>query len=97
MTVLEDVHVLPPDMRAGATGVLFDTLKTRRGEPVILDASAVERMDTLTAQLFAIAAKSWATDQQPFKIIQASEKLSSTMNRLGLGDLVDMEVDDNDN
>lgn len=95
MTNLEDVHVLPSDMRAGATGVLFDALKAQRGEAVTLDGSAVERMDSLTAQLFAIAAKSWANDELSFQIIHPSEKLTSTLSRLGLHDFVNIKGDTN--
>ena len=97
MTTLDELHVLPADLRGSATGVLFDTLKVSRGKPVVLDGSAVERMDALTAQLFVLAAKSWANDGQPFKIIQPSERVSSTMSRLGLSDFVEMEGESNDN
>lgn len=97
MTTLDDLHVLPADMRGDSIGELFDTLKLCRGKPVVLDASATERMDTLTAQLFALVAKSWATDGQPFKIINPSEKVTATMTCLGLADLVDMESESDDN
>lgn len=88
MSEFEDAIVLPSDMRAGATGELFDTLKAARGTAVVLDGVDVERMDTLTAQLFAIAAKSWAQDEQDFSIYRPSEKMSATLSRLGLQDVV---------
>ena len=97
MTTLDNLHVLPADMRGSATGFLFDTLKVSRGKPVTLDASAVQRMDALTPQFFALVAKTWATDEQPFKIVRPSEKVSSTMSRLGLAEFVAMESDANDN
>jgi anti-anti-sigma regulatory factor len=48
-------------------------------------------MDTLTAQLFVIAAKSWASDQQSFKISHPSERVLSTLDRLGLSAHVELE------
>ena len=91
MTDLDDIHVLSSDLRGGACGTLFDFLKSNRGQPMTLDASAVERLDTLTAQLFVIAAKTWASDQQPFKIINSSERVRTTMTRLGLAECVELE------
>lgn len=84
MNTAEDFHVLPADMRAEACGELFDLLKVSRGQPITLNASAVERMDTLSAQLFVLAAKTWANDGLSFNILEPSERVLQTMDRLGL-------------
>ena len=96
MTTSDEILVLPSDMRAGASGTLFDTMKASRGQPMSLDASAVERMDTLAAQLFAMLAKCWAMDQLKFKIFNPSERVVTTMTRLGMAEYIQLEGTAND-
>jgi anti-anti-sigma regulatory factor len=97
MTTLDDLHVLPADMRGASIGELFDSLRLYRGKSLVLDASAVERMDTLAAQFFVLLAKSWRTDEQTFKILNPSQKVTTSMVCLGLADFVDMESESDDN
>lgn len=97
MTTLEEIQVLPADMRASACGVIFDVLKANRGQSIIFDGSAVTKMDAVAAQLFVMAAKSWGHDGQDFQIAPASETIFNTMDCLGLSNLVQMKGSTDDN
>jgi anti-anti-sigma regulatory factor len=97
MPTLEDLHVLPADMRVAACAPIFDALKVNRGRPVSFDGSEVLKLDTMAAQLFVMAAKTWENDEQSFQIVSPSDPFLSTMERLGLSQMVKMEGLTNDN
>ena len=94
MTMDPEIYALPPDPRANACGAFFDALKTHRGKPVRVDASAVDRMDTLVAQVMVIGARTWAADEVPFAIANPSAVVTAGLERLGLADAVEIERTD---
>lgn len=91
MTMDPEIYTLPSDPRANACGAFFDALKAHRGKPVHVDASAVDRMDTLVAQVMVIGARTWAADEVPFAITNPSEVVITGLARLGLTDAVEIE------
>lgn len=91
MTPDSEIYTLPPDPRANACGEFFDALKTHRGRPVQVDASEVDRMDTLVAQVMVIGTRTWAADEVPFSIINPSDAVTNGLTRLGLMDAVKIE------
>lgn len=87
---------LPDDPRANACGAFFDALKSHRGKPIIIEASAVERFDTLVAQVMVIGKRSWAADDLSFTISNPSETVTDALTRLGLAEELLSERTDND-
>ena len=81
-----ETYSLPPDPRANACGAFFDELKSHRGKPIEIDASAVERFDTLVAQVMVLGKRTWAADDLPFSITNPSETVTVALERLGLSD-----------
>lgn len=97
MPTLADLQVLPADMRGLACGPIFDVLKANRGQAVSFNGAEVVKMDTIAAQLFVLAAKTWANDDEDFQIVDPSEQFRGTMKCLGLADMVKMESSSDDN
>lgn len=94
MSTPPELYTLPPDPRANACGAFFDELKSLRGKPVEIDASAVERMDTLVAQVMVLGQKTWAADNVPFRVTGASDTVCSALHRLGLDTAILQEGND---
>lgn len=65
--------VLPAVMDLRAAGVLTTELLARRGQPLTVDASGVERLGGLSLQVLLSAAKTWAADDLPLTIAPLSE------------------------
>lgn len=97
MPTLDDLLVLPADMRAAACGPIFDALKANRGNSVTFDGSTVTKMDAIAAQLFVMAAKTWSHDGHDFEIASPSDPFVTTMENLGLTQMVKMEGISHDN
>ena len=86
MTSETETYHLPADPRANACGAFFDALKSHRGKPIIVDAAAAERMDTLVAQVMVIGKRTWAADELSFKLLNPSETVTTALTRLGLAE-----------
>ncbi len=91
-----ETYKLPPDPRANACGAFFDALKSHRGKPIVIDASAVERFDTLVAQVMVLGQRSWAADDQPFTLANPSDTVTDGLTRLGLAEELLSERTDHD-
>ncbi|MEL6570645.1 MAG: STAS domain-containing protein [Pseudomonadota bacterium] len=91
-----ETYALPDDPRANACGAFFDTLKSHRGKPIVIDASAVDRFDTLVAQVMVLGKRSWAADDLSFTLANPSETVTDALTRLGLADELLSERTDND-
>ncbi|BCH57997.1 STAS domain-containing protein [Agrobacterium vitis] len=63
---------------------LKDKLLSMRGGAIEIDASGVERMGALCAQVLVSGAKTWEEDQKTFSIKQASDAFTKTIQLLGL-------------
>ncbi len=80
--------VLPAvlDLRAAAS--LKTELLARRGGPLTLDASGVERLGGLSLQVLISAAKTWAADGQTLTVAPASEAFVEQCRVFGAASLV---------
>lgn len=88
MSTSPETYTLPPDPRANACGAFFDALKSHRGKPIAIDASAVERMDTLVAQVMLVGMKTWSADDVDFQITNPSDAVTSALGKLGLEEVI---------
>lgn len=97
MTSDTETYSLPSDPRANACGAFFDALKSHRGKPITIDAAAVERFDTLVAQVIVLGKRTWAADDLPFTLLNPSETVTNAITRLGLAEELLSEGTENDN
>lgn len=67
-------------------GPLRDALLTRRGSPLAVDASDVERLSGPCFQVLASARLTWDADGQPFAITNASPAFENGLALLGAAD-----------
>lgn len=63
---------------------LRDKLLSLRGSAVSIDASAVERVGTLGAQVLMSAAKTWDQDKLAFNFTKVSDAFQKTMQLIGV-------------
>jgi chemotaxis protein CheX len=63
---------------------LRDKLLSLRGSAVSIDASAVERVGTLGAQVLMAAAKTWDQDKLAFTFTKVSDAFQKTMQLIGV-------------
>jgi chemotaxis protein CheX len=63
---------LPPVLDIGAAAPLRSQLMERRGQPLELDASAVERLGGLCLQVLIAARNLWSLDGVKFAILDPS-------------------------
>jgi chemotaxis protein CheX len=63
---------------------LRDKLLSMRGSAVSIDASAVERVGTLGAQVLMAAAKTWNQDKLAFTFTKVSDAFQKTMQLIGV-------------
>ncbi|MGG7516923.1 STAS domain-containing protein [Allorhizobium undicola] len=75
---------LPSVLDLNEASALKDKLLGLRGGAVEIDASGVERMGALCAQVLLSGAKTWEEDKHPFSITKASDAFSKTLQLLGL-------------
>jgi chemotaxis protein CheX len=69
------------DLRAAAP--LRSELMGRRGEPVSLDASDVQRVGGLCLQVLIAAKEAWAADGHAFRLTNLSEALKEALTISG--------------
>lgn len=84
---MADTVVLPPILDLHAAASLKAELLARRGSPLTLDASGVERLGGLSLQVLLSAAKSWAADGQSLTVSPASEAFVDQCQAFGAGSL----------
>src|SRR6478736_3882178 len=63
---------------------LRDKLLGMRGSDVSIDASAVERVGALSAQVLMAAAKTWDQDKLAFTFTKVSDAFQKTMQLIGV-------------
>lgn len=63
---------------------LRDKLLSMRGSAVSIDASAVERVGALGAQVLMSAAKTWDQDKLAFTFTKVSDAFQKTMQLIGV-------------
>ena len=74
---------LDPVLDMNAAAPLKSALLERRGQPIEIDASKVQRLGGLCLQLLLAARRSWADDGQPLEIKPRSEAFTDAMRLFG--------------
>jgi chemotaxis protein CheX len=74
---------LPESLDLVAAAPLRDELLRRRGAPLDLDGSAVERFGGQCLQVLLAAQAAWQEDGQPFRLVAPSEALTDGLRALG--------------
>ena len=75
--------MLPKVLDLAAATPLKAALLARRGAPLELDGSEVQRMGGLCLQVLLAAQAAWAADGQPLRLASPSEALRETLANLG--------------
>jgi chemotaxis protein CheX len=75
--------VLPKVMDLASAAPLKAELLARRGGPLELDGSEVQRMGGLAVQLLLSAQTTWAADGQPFRAAESSDAMREALANLG--------------
>jgi len=75
--------VLPKVIDLAAAAPLKVELLARRGGPLELDGSEVQRMGGLAVQLLLSARATWAADGQPFRVAESSDAMREALSNLG--------------
>jgi chemotaxis protein CheX len=63
---------------------LRDKLLSMRGSDIVIDASGVERVGGLCAQVLMAAEKTWDQDKQSFTFSKVSDAFEKTMQLVGV-------------
>ena len=75
---------LSPVLDLNEASALHGKLMTLRGAPLSVDASEVERIGALCAQVLMAGAKSWEEDGKPFGFARVSDAFDKTMKLIGV-------------
>lgn len=70
----------------GAAAPLWSSLCEARGQPVALDASAVERLGGQCLQILLAAREQWLRDEQPFAIVSPSAAFQEALRLVSAED-----------
>ncbi len=74
---------LPAHLDLVAAAPLRSEILARRGQPLDLDGSAVQRLGGLCLQVLLSARAAWTADNQPFRLLAPSQALSEAISTLG--------------
>ena len=75
---------LAPVLDLNEATALRDKLMALKGSNLTIDASAVERVGTLCAQVLMAGAKTWEADKRTYTFASASEPFLKTMQLIGI-------------
>ena len=75
---------LAPVLDLNEATALHAQLMALKGNPLSIDASAVERVGALCEQVLMAGAKSWEADRQPFTFAKVSDPFMKTMRLIGV-------------
>lgn len=81
---MDDVLNLPDKIDVAGARALSETLLARRGAPVTIDASAVQKIGALAVEVLLSGARQWSEDGHPFRVIEASDALTGALQGLGI-------------
>ncbi len=79
---------LPKVLDLAAAAALKTELAKLRGKPALLDASDVQRVGALCAQVLLSAQRTWALDSQEFRYVHASEAFCEGLERMGVEEML---------
>lgn len=83
---------LPPILDLGAAAPLATEFNAARGQPVEVDAAAVERVGGLCLQVLVAAQLAWRIDAVPFAIVNPSEAFLNNVRLMAAHELVPEEM-----
>jgi chemotaxis protein CheX len=75
---------LAPVLDLNEASALHTQLMGLKGSNVVIDASAVERVGALCAQVLMAGARSWEEDKMSFTFGKASDAFMKTMQLIGV-------------
>ena len=75
---------LAKDLDGTQIGPLLDQLAKKRGNPLTINASKVERLGAQCAQVLIAAAQTWRSEMQTLQIAQPSNDFVEGLEILGL-------------
>lgn len=75
--------ILPPVLGLTEAEPLAALLLSRRGAPLVLDGSAVERLGAQCLQVLLAARHTWEADGQPFRIETPSQAFTEAAHIFG--------------
>ncbi|WOS63335.1 STAS domain-containing protein [Sinorhizobium fredii] len=75
---------LAPVLDLNEATALHERLLSLKGSPVAIDASAVERIGTLCAQVLIAGARSWEEDRVSFTFAKVSDAFVKTTQLIGV-------------
>jgi chemotaxis protein CheX len=81
---------LPQVLDTAAAGQLLNDLIAVRGQPVVIDASAIRRIGGQCLQVLLSARSTWASDNQTLQITDPSQDFLDGLALLGCRDLTDL-------
>ena len=79
--------VLPAVLGLTEAGPLAALLLTRRGAPLVIDGSAVDRVGAQCLQVLLAAQQTWQADQQSFQIAAPSAAFTEALAAFGASSL----------
>ncbi len=83
---------LPAVLDLNAAGPLASQLLARRGSPLTVDGSAVERMGAQCLQVLLAARKTWELDGQAFELMAPSNAMTTALTAFGAESLGNPQV-----
>ncbi len=83
MKPIAAVLTLPGVMDLRAAAPLKTDIDAHKGAPLDLDASQVERLGALCAQILIAAAAAWRSGDLSFRVLNASDAFRDDVARIG--------------
>lgn len=84
---------LAQDLDGSQVQSLLDLLEKKRGNPLAINASKVERLGAPCAQVLVAAAKTWRTEMQTLQIVHPSSGFTEALELMGLS-ITDISFED---
>lgn len=81
---MDDVLKLPATLDVARARAVFENLAGRRGSPLTIDASEVEKVSALAVEVLIAARRQWDADGLPFALGNMSAAARDTLAGLGL-------------
>jgi chemotaxis protein CheX len=79
---------LPKVLDLAAAAPLKTELAKLRGKAALLDASDVQRVGALCAQVLLSAQRTWTIESQEFRYVHASEAFREGLERMGVEEML---------
>jgi chemotaxis protein CheX len=72
-----------------AAAPLRDEILEQRGSALVLDGSRVQRLGGLCLQVLLAARATWAADEKPFRVADATPEFRNCLERVGAESLIE--------